>query len=193
MKQRNHFRRITSLQVHLAYRSMNILTARSFGVAIATKMPALERFIVDLALHKLFCHVSCRPKPWLAEMLWPIRVKQLRLINTVAPSTLHPQSHTNMVAEAYSKVLTRHCETIPTSTPPGGNNAKSELTDGSEGRLMADRNDCTVLHSAVCDGILGELAGDSAKVVVLRSRLELGKDQYFVALREQTGTRTAGE
>lgn len=84
-----------------------------------------------------------------------------------------------MVVEAYSKVLVRHCETIPNPTPTSGKNAKSKLAEGTDFRLMVDSNDCNVLHRAVLNGILGGVAGDSIRLVVLRLRLESGKDRYL--------------
>ena len=183
MKERGDFSKITSLQVCMPYNENNITDVRSLGEALTTKLPKLQRLMIDLSRSEPVRESSYLPKVWLAEMLFPIKVKQMNIVL----STYWFNNEMRFIAEMYTRVLMRHCQAPADTSPSQTTNSVTDVVDGSDSRLTRDENDGSVLYRAVIDAILREVANCPARVIE-KWRLSKAKGQYAAALGRAWGS-----
>lgn len=186
LKKKRHFDNITSLQICFEKNTIaevSIADTRSLGNALSTRMPNLQRLLIDVHLSSVIRSPSCLPKPWLAELLWPIRVRRLCTIDSVEPWDHTKDDEHQLVRHLYKELLVKHYPSPAVPMVTGNTNPTAIVTRGVGCRLGRDEDDGSVLHRAVIDAMLREVARYPG-LMILKYCLSKAKELYQEALGE---------
>ena len=151
MREGKHFCNVTSLQVRFSGpgRRFTCNSAQSLANNLTKNCPKLQQLVVDVSLNDVIDCPAYLPKPWLAEMLWHLRLKQLSIIDSVAATLESGDHEVRTVSYPYIAALKKHCQEYAQTYDSGSANTGTDRMETGNARLRRGDNDGSVLRCSI--------------------------------------------